>query len=85
MVWWKGIIKAILPKAIQGDILQLVHISKSFLMFPVLKLLRKDNIVKAKKSMNSILNQGLEKDGGGQWNHLKGSVANYGGYFTILV
>ncbi|KAK9462405.1 acyl transferase domain-containing protein [Lipomyces oligophaga] len=54
---WKGIIKAIFPKVIDGDLLKLVHLSNSYKMFPGAEPLKKDDVVTSSAKINSVLNQ----------------------------
>ncbi|KAL7270274.1 beta subunit of fatty acid synthetase [Rhizina undulata] len=57
VVGWKAIIKAIFPKAIDGDLLRLVHLSNSFRMLPGAEPLKKDDVVDTKAQINAVLNQ----------------------------
>ncbi|KAF8473168.1 fatty acid synthase beta subunit dehydratase [Kalaharituber pfeilii] len=57
VVGWKAIIKAIFPKAIDGDLLRLVHLSNSFRMLPGAEPLKKDDIVDTTAQINAVLNQ----------------------------
>ncbi|PUU78407.1 fatty acid synthase beta subunit [Tuber borchii] len=54
---WKAIIKAIFPKAIDGDLLKLVHLSNSFRMPPGAELFKKDDVVETRAQINAVLNQ----------------------------
>ncbi|KAK9464500.1 acyl transferase domain-containing protein [Lipomyces arxii] len=56
-VGWKAIIKALFPKAIDGDLLKLVHLSNSFKMYPGAEPLKKDDVVNTKARINAVLNQ----------------------------
>ncbi|KAF8453682.1 fatty acid synthase beta subunit dehydratase [Terfezia claveryi] len=57
VVGWKAIIKAIFPKAIDGDLLRLVHLSNSFRMLPGAEPLKKSDVVETTAQINSVLNQ----------------------------
>lgn len=57
VVGWKAIIKAIFPKAIDGDLLKLVHLSNSFRMFPGAEPLKKDDVVETTAQINAVINQ----------------------------
>ena len=57
VVGWKAIIKAIFPKAIDGDLLKLVHLSNSFRMLPGAEPLKKDDVVETRAQINAVLNQ----------------------------
>lgn len=57
VVGWKAIIKAIFAKAIDGDLLRLVHLSNGFRMHPGAEPLRKDDVVETRAQINSVLNQ----------------------------
>jgi len=61
VVGWKAIIKAIFPKAVDGDLLKLVHLSNSFLMRPGAEPLKKDDIVETKARINAVLNKASKK------------------------
>lgn len=57
VVGWKAIMKAIFPKAIDGDLLRLVHLSNGFRMLPGAEPLKKGDVVDTKAQINSVLNQ----------------------------
>ncbi|KAI5782751.1 acyl transferase domain-containing protein [Geopyxis carbonaria] len=57
VVGWKAIMKAIFPKAIDGDLLRLVHLSNSFRMLPGAEPFQKDDVVESKAQINAVLNQ----------------------------
>jgi fatty acid synthase subunit beta len=57
VVGWKAIMKAIFPKAIDGDLLRLVHLSNGFRMLPGAEPLKKDDVVSTKAQINAVLNQ----------------------------
>jgi len=57
VVGWKAIMKAIFPKAIDGDLLRLVHLSNGFRMLPGAEPLQKDDVVDTKAHINAVLNQ----------------------------
>lgn len=54
---WKAITKPIFPKAIDGDLLRLVHLSNGFRMLPGATPLKKDDVVSASAQINAIINQ----------------------------
>jgi len=80
----KAIIKAIFPRAIDGGLLKLVHLSNSFRMLPNAEPL-KDDLVFFETLDECCSQPGLGKDVRGLSNYLEGWVADYGGHFTILV
>lgn len=53
---WKAIIKAIFPRAIDADILRLVHLSNGFSMLPGAEPLQKGDKVSATATINTIKN-----------------------------
>ncbi|KAF3939761.1 hypothetical protein ABW19_dt0209468 [Dactylella cylindrospora] len=57
VVGWKAIIKAIFPKAIDGDLLKLVHLSNGFRMLPGAEPLQKGDTVTTTAQINAVLNQ----------------------------
>lgn len=57
VVGWQSIIKAIFPKAIDGDLLRLVHLSNSFRMFPGAEPLKRGDITTTSAQINAVLNQ----------------------------
>lgn len=61
VVGWKAIMKAIFPRAIDGDLLRLVHLSNSFRMLPGAEPLKKDDTVHTKAQINCVLNQSSGK------------------------
>jgi fatty acid synthase subunit beta len=54
---WKAITKPIFPKAIDGDLLKLVHLSNSFRMLPGVEPLKKGDTVHTTAEVNAVLNQ----------------------------
>ena len=62
VVGWKAITKAIFPKAIDGDLLRLVHLSNSFRMYPGAEPLQKDDVVETTAQINAVLNQDSGKN-----------------------
>jgi len=61
VVGWKAITKPIFPKAIDGDLLKLVHLSNSFRMMPGAEPLKKGDVVKTTAQVNAVLNQDAGK------------------------
>jgi len=84
VVWWEAIIQAIFPKAIDGDLLKQVHLTKSFHIIPGRASFSKEDIVETKAQIDAVLNQALGKmvqvcgtisrDGGQLWRSLNNSV-----------
>ena len=58
---WKAITKPIFPRAIDGDLLQLVHLSNSFRMMPGEEPLKKGDQVSTVAEVNAVLNQDAGK------------------------
>lgn len=61
VVGWKAITKPIFPKAIDGDLLKLVHLSNGFRMLPGAEPLRKGDQVSTTARVNAVLNQDAGK------------------------
>ena len=57
VVGWKAITKPIFPKAIDGDLLKLVHLSNGFRMLPGAEPLKKGDVVDTTAQINAVLNQ----------------------------
>ena len=57
VVGWKAIIKPIFPRAIDGDLLKLVHLSNGFRMLPGAEPLRKGDVLNTTAQINSVINQ----------------------------
>ena len=57
VVGWKAIIKPIFPKAIDGDLLKLVHLSNGFRMFPGADPLKDGDVVHTTAQINAVINQ----------------------------
>jgi len=57
VVGWKAITKPIFPRAIDGDLLKLVHLSNGFRMIPGAKPLKKDDELSTTAQVNAIINQ----------------------------
>ena len=57
VVGWKAITKPIFPKAIDGDLLKLVHLSNSFRMLPGAEPLKKDDVLDTTAQINAVINQ----------------------------
>ena len=58
---WKAITKPIFPRAIDGDLLNLVHLSNSFRMMPGAEPLKKGDVVSTTAQVNAVLNQDAGK------------------------
>ena len=54
---WKAIIKPIFPRAIDGDLLKLVHLSNGFRMIPGAEPLKKGDILDTTAQINAVINQ----------------------------
>ncbi len=61
VVGWKAIIKPIFPRAIDGDLLKLVHLSNGFRMFPGADPLKNGDVVRTTAQINAIINQDAGK------------------------
>lgn len=61
VVGWKAITKAIFPKAIDGDLLKLVHLSNGFKMVEGAQPLKKGDVVHTTSQINAVLNQDAGK------------------------
>ena len=57
VVGWKAITKPIFPRVVDGDLLNLVHLSNSFRMMPGAEPLKKGDIVNTTAQVNAALNQ----------------------------
>ncbi|KAF1953561.1 beta subunit of fatty acid synthase [Byssothecium circinans] len=57
VVGWKAITKPIFPRAIDGDLLKLVHLSNGFRMLPGAEPLKKDDVVDTTAQINAVINQ----------------------------
>lgn len=57
VVGWKAIIKPIFPKAIDGDLLKLVHLSNGFRMLPGAEPLKTGDVVRTTAQINAVVNQ----------------------------
>lgn len=57
VVGWKAITKPIFPRAIDGDLLRLVHLSNAFRMLPGAEPLRKGDLVHTTAEVNAVINQ----------------------------
>ncbi|BFZ59217.1 beta subunit of fatty acid synthetase [Saitoella coloradoensis] len=56
VVGWKAITKAIFPKAIDGDLLKLVHLSNGFRMIPGAQPLQAGDEVETNATINAVIN-----------------------------
>ncbi|KAI9859104.1 MAG: beta subunit of fatty acid synthetase [Vezdaea acicularis] len=57
VVGWKAITKPIFPKAIDGDLLKLVHLSNGFRMVPGADPLKKGDSLDTTAQINAVINQ----------------------------
>ena len=57
VVGWKAITKPIFPRAIDGDLLKLVHLSNGFRMIPGAEPLKKGDVLDTQAQINAIINQ----------------------------
>ncbi|KAF2841120.1 beta subunit of fatty acid synthase [Patellaria atrata CBS 101060] len=57
VVGWKAITKPIFPKAIDGDLLKLVHLSNGFRMIPGAQPLKKGDVLDTTAQINAVINQ----------------------------
>ena len=57
VVGWKAITKPIFPRAIDGDLLKLVHLSNGFRMFPGAEPLQKGDSLDTQARINAVINQ----------------------------
>ena len=58
---WKAITKPIFPRSIDGDLLNLVHLSNSFRMMPGAEPLKKGDSIDTTAEVNAVLNQDAGK------------------------
>ncbi|KAF2457725.1 acyl transferase domain-containing protein [Lineolata rhizophorae] len=61
VVGWKAIIKPIFPRAIDGDLLKLVHLSNGFRMLPGAEPMRKGDVLDTTAQINAVINQDAGK------------------------
>jgi fatty acid synthase subunit beta len=57
VVGWKAITKPIFPRAIDGDLLKLVHLSNGFRMLPGAEPLKKGDVLDTTAQINAVINQ----------------------------
>lgn len=57
VVGWKAITKPIFPRAIDGDLLKLVHLSNEFRMIPGAQPLKKGDVLDTTAQVNAVINQ----------------------------
>ncbi|KAK3062602.1 hypothetical protein LTS18_003723, partial [Coniosporium uncinatum] len=57
VVGWKAITKPIFPRAIDGDLLKLVHLSNGFRMIPGAAPLKKGDVLDTTAQINAVINQ----------------------------
>lgn len=57
VVGWKAITKPIFPRAIDGDLLKLVHLSNGFRMVPGAQPLKRGDILETTAQINAVINQ----------------------------
>jgi fatty acid synthase subunit beta len=61
VVGWKAITKPIFPRAIDGDLLKLVHLSNGFRMLPGAEPLKKGDVLDTTAQVNAVVNQDAGK------------------------
>jgi fatty acid synthase subunit beta len=61
VIGWKAITKPIFPRAIDGDLLRLVHLSNGFRMIPGEAPLKKGDVLDTTAQINAIINQDAGK------------------------
>jgi fatty acid synthase subunit beta len=61
VVGWKAITKPIFPRVIDGDLLQLVHLSNGFRMIPGAAPLKKGDVLDTTAQVNAVINQDAGK------------------------
>ncbi|KAF2086577.1 beta subunit of fatty acid synthase [Saccharata proteae CBS 121410] len=61
VVGWKAITKPIFPRAIDGDLLKLVHLSNGFRMLPGAQPLKKGDVLDTTAQVNAVINQASGK------------------------
>ena len=57
VVGWKAITKPIFPRAIDGDLLKLVHLSNGFRMVPGAEPLKRGDVLETTAQINAVINQ----------------------------
>lgn len=57
VIGWKAITKPIFPRAIDGDLLKLVHLSNGFRMVPGAQPLKKGDVLETTAQINAVINQ----------------------------
>jgi fatty acid synthase subunit beta len=57
VIGWKAITKPIFPRAIDGDLLKLVHLSNGFRMIPGAEPLKKGDVLDTTAQINAVINQ----------------------------
>ena len=57
VVGWKAITKPIFPRAIDGDLLKLVHLSNGFRMVPGAEPLKQGDVVSTTAQINAVINR----------------------------
>ena len=57
VVGWKAITKPIFPRAIDGDLLKLVHLENGFRMIPGAEPLKNGDVLETTAQINSVINQ----------------------------
>lgn len=57
VVGWKAITKPTFPRAIDGDLLKLVHLSNGFRMIPGAEPIKKGDLLETKAQVNAVINQ----------------------------
>ncbi|KAL8812479.1 MAG: hypothetical protein Q9223_000999 [Gallowayella weberi] len=57
VVGWKAITKPIFPRAVDGDLLKLVHLSNGFRMVPGAEMIKKGDVLDTTARVNAVINQ----------------------------
>lgn len=57
VVGWKAITKPIFPRAVDGDLLKLVHLSNGFRMVPGAEMIKKGDVLDTTARINAVINQ----------------------------
>ncbi|KAL9037670.1 MAG: hypothetical protein Q9180_003588, partial [Flavoplaca navasiana] len=61
VVGWKAITKPIFPRAVDGDLLKLVHLSNGFRMVPGAEMIKKGDVLDTTARINAVINRGSGK------------------------
>ncbi|KAL8885952.1 MAG: hypothetical protein Q9215_006270 [Flavoplaca cf. flavocitrina] len=57
VIGWKAITKPIFPRAVDGDLLKLVHLSNGFRMVPGAEMIKKGDVLDTTARINAVINQ----------------------------